>query len=603
MVEAAVRTRATMASTDRSAARARAVGFLLAWLLPCLAIQLWFFSAQFTGLVMVDAMDAAQVARHISEGDGFTTSFIRPLSLGIVPRAASHPDLYNPPLHPLVLAVAFNLFGANDRTVGMVSVLFALLTSVMAYLLAARLLDRYAGALAALLVTLTIGLLKAGVAGLNVSLLAFLLAALFYAIVAHKGTLKWSALCGALAALAYLTDYSVLLLAVPACALLALSQPADRRRHVVFFIVGFLAVNAPWALRNWAVAGNPVGGMKLYSVAMWGTTHPVTSLYRQQSASGAGPVVFAAGHPREVVKKALLSMAEFESMFPTVFGIVLLPLFAVALFADLGSAQANRLKWAVLLGLLLAGLSAAAGRPRFDFVYGALGVVAALGATAVVVVLRNRGISRNAATGAVASLLIISAYPISLSALPGSNPAKPDRRNFDYLERALPSDAVILTDQPWAVAWYANRTAVWLPLAVTPQPDQNPNMTMPEAADATQSKGMLSLEKLGIKPSAIYLSSELLRYPAAEQVDRWQFLHSVLSQQLQAAAQQQQAPTDMWAPPGWSLAATLPPNDLLLVRSGIATVPAEQQPAADTAGEGSAGATGAGGTLMPPALD
>jgi 4-amino-4-deoxy-L-arabinose transferase-like glycosyltransferase len=595
-----------MADTDRSAARARAVGFLLAWLLPCLAIQLWFFSAQFTGLVMVDAMDAAQVARHISEGDGFTTSFIRPLSLGIVPRAASHPDLYNPPLHPLVLAVAFNLFGANDRTVGMVSVLFAILTSVMAYLLAARLLDRYAGALAALLVTLTIGLLKAGVAGLNVSLLAFLLAALFYAIVAHKGTLKWSALCGALAALAYLTDYSVLLLAVPACALLALSQPANRRRHVAFFIVGFLAVNVPWALRNWAVTGNPVGGMKLYSVAMWGTTHPLTSLYRQQSASGAGPVVFAAGHPREVVKKALLSMAEFESMFATAFGVILLPLLAIALFADLGSAQANRLKWAVLLGLVLAGLSVAAGRPRFDFVYGALGVVAALGATAAVVVLRNRGISRNAATGAVASLLIISAYPISLNALPGSNPAKPDRRNFDYLERALPSDAVILTDQPWAVAWYANRTAVWIPLAMTP-PYENTRKWREEAPDATLSKGYVALERVGVKPSAIYLSSELLRYPAAEQVDRWQFLHSVLSQQLQAAAQaaaqQQQAPTDMWVPKGWSLAATLPPNDLLLVRTGVATVPAERQPAADKAGEAGAGAPGAGGTLMPPALD
>lgn len=574
MAEAAVRPRATMVDTDRSAARVRAVAFHLAWLLPCLAIQFWFFNTQFTGLVMVDAMDAAQVGRHVSQGEGFTTSLIRPLSLGLVPRVISHPDLYNPPLHPLVLAVAFNLFGANDRTAGMVSVLFAILTSAMAYLLAARLLDRYAGALAALLVTLTIGLLKAGVAGLNVSLLAFLLAALFYAIVAHKGTLKWSALCGALAALAYLTDYSVLLLAVPACALLALSQPTSRRRHVAFFIVGFLAVNAPWALRNWAATGNPIGGMKLYSVATWGTTHPVTSLYRQQSAPGAGPVAFAAGHPREVVKKALLSMAEFESMLPAVFGITLLPLFAIALFSDLGSAQANRLKWAVLLGLVLAGLSAAVGRPRFDFVYGALGVVAALGATAAVVVLRDRGISRNATVGAIAFLLVISAYPISLNALPGSRPAKPDRRNLDYIGKALPPSAIVLTDQPWSVAWYADRTAVWLPQALPPQPGEDRGMSIAEAADATQSKGFLALESIGAKPSAIYLSSELQSYSATEQLGRWQLLHSVLSGQLQTAAQQQKAPTDLWTPPGWSLAATLPPNDFLLVRTEGAAAPA-----------------------------
>ncbi|MFB3880134.1 MAG: ArnT family glycosyltransferase [Armatimonadota bacterium] len=598
MAEAVVTTRATMASTDRSAARARAVLFTVAWLLPCLAIQLWFFSAQFTGLVMVDAMDAAQVARHISEGDGFTTSFIRPLSLGIAPHAASHPDLYNPPLHPLVLAVAFNVLGANDRTVGMVSVLFAVLTSVMAYLLGTRLLDKYAGALAAVLATLTIGLLKAGVAGLNVSLLAFLLAALFCAIVAHRRTVRWSAFCGAIAALAYLTDYSVLLVAVPACVLLALSQSADRRRHVAFFVLGFVVINLPWALRNWAVTGNPVGGMKLYSVAMWGTTHPVTSLYRSQSASGAGPVVFAAGHPREVLKKTLLSMGEFESMFGTVFGVILLPLFAIALFADLGSTQANRLKWALLVGLALAGVSAAAGRPRFDFMYGALGVVAAIGATAALVVIRNRALGRNARTGAVISLLAISAYPISLNALPGSKPTKPDRRNFDYLERALPSDAVILTDQPWAVAWYADRKAVWMPLAVTPQPDRNTNMTIFEAADATRSRGMLALEKAGVKPSAIYLSSELQRYPAAEQVGRWQLLHNILSQQVQIAAQasaQQQALPQMWAPPGWTLAATLPPNDLLLVRAGEAVGEIA------AAGDGSERAP-AGSALVPSPL-
>lgn len=577
MAGVAVRTSAIMAvPVDRSAVRVRAVAFCLAWLVPCLAVQLWFFRTQFTGLVMVDAMDAAQVARHVSQGDGFTTSFIRPLSLGLVPRVTAHPDLNNPPLQPLILAVAFNLFGASDRTVGMVSLLFAVLTTVMAYLLAVRLLDKYAGALAALLVTLTIGLLKAGVAGIGVSCTAFLLALLFFAVVQHRGTTRWSALCGAIAALAYLTDYGVLLLAAVACGLVVLSQPASRLRHAALFAVGFLLINTPWAVRNWSVAGSPIAGMKLYSVAMWGATNPTTTLYRQQSPAGAGPIAFAAGHLTEVIKKSLLNLNQLESMFATALGIVLLPLFGIALFTDLGSVAANRLKWALLLGLVLAGLSAAVGRPRFDFVYSALGVVAALGATGVVLVLRSRNIGSTARAGAVAALLAVSAYPISLNALPGSRPAKPDHRSAEYIGKALPATAIVATDQPWSVAWYADRTAVWLPLAVPPQPGEDPNMSIADAADATQSRRFLALEKAGIKPSAIYLSSDLQSYPAAEQMGRWQLLHSVLSSQLQAAAQQQKAPTNLWIPQGWSLAATLPPNDFLLVRAQEAAAPAQE---------------------------
>src|SRR5215469_18047958 len=72
-----------------------------------------------------EAMDAAQVARNLSEGKGFTTDYIRPFSIFLVQKhnralagnqtpgasvkdAAEvygrHPDLANAPLYPVVLA-------------------------------------------------------------------------------------------------------------------------------------------------------------------------------------------------------------------------------------------------------------------------------------------------------------------------------------------------------------------------------------------------------------------------------------------------------------------------------------------------------------------
>ena len=71
-----------------------------------------------------EAMDAAQLARNIAEGKGYTTLFIRPLSIFLVKKRnkeregvrsvgnvadlaqlrGMHPDLANPPVYPIVLA-------------------------------------------------------------------------------------------------------------------------------------------------------------------------------------------------------------------------------------------------------------------------------------------------------------------------------------------------------------------------------------------------------------------------------------------------------------------------------------------------------------------
>ena len=60
-----------------------------------------------------EAMDLAQLGRNIAEGRGFTTRFIRPVSVHLLqkhradrnPRLnGEHPDLANPPVYPLLLA-------------------------------------------------------------------------------------------------------------------------------------------------------------------------------------------------------------------------------------------------------------------------------------------------------------------------------------------------------------------------------------------------------------------------------------------------------------------------------------------------------------------
>ena len=78
----------------------------------------------YRNLATPEAMDAAQLARNISEGKGYTTQFIRPFSLYLVQNhneekapptltntnsdfariKTEHPDISNPPVYPLMLA-------------------------------------------------------------------------------------------------------------------------------------------------------------------------------------------------------------------------------------------------------------------------------------------------------------------------------------------------------------------------------------------------------------------------------------------------------------------------------------------------------------------
>src|SRR5271154_2419265 len=97
---------------------------IIALALGVVALVFLYDIRAYRNLSAPEAMDAAQLARNISEGKGYTTLFIRPFSLYLVQNhnqgktqfaltnanpdfariRTAHPDLANPPVYPLVLA-------------------------------------------------------------------------------------------------------------------------------------------------------------------------------------------------------------------------------------------------------------------------------------------------------------------------------------------------------------------------------------------------------------------------------------------------------------------------------------------------------------------
>ncbi len=104
---------------------AKVPGKILAWVIAILGIFFIFFTVRFNGLMDIDAQDAAQIARRLSRGEGFTTGLIRPQSLVASPLLSRHPELTAPPLYIFIESKMFVLFGATDKVACMTSARFA----------------------------------------------------------------------------------------------------------------------------------------------------------------------------------------------------------------------------------------------------------------------------------------------------------------------------------------------------------------------------------------------------------------------------------------------------------------------------------------------
>ncbi|MGH8596860.1 MAG: hypothetical protein ACREXT_09405, partial [Gammaproteobacteria bacterium] len=281
---------------------------VLQWVLVVLlavALGLVYTAGQFRGLEKREAMDMAQLARNLSRGEGFTTYCIRPLSVwhqktqGPAHEAQlmQHPDLYNPPLYPLVLAGVFKLFPSTifDLKVGNrqfpaerwvilpLNQLLLLASLLLVYVWAKQVFDRRIAIMAGLMMLLSNTLWSYGVSGLPTNLLMLLLLlSIFCLSVADRrlnppepadaeapapapqgltgveiGLVIGSAI---LLGLCFLTRYLTAFLVVPMALYVAASLRG--RRGAVWagvYVAVFVAVIAPWLVRNYHVSNSLLG--------------------------------------------------------------------------------------------------------------------------------------------------------------------------------------------------------------------------------------------------------------------------------------------------------------------------------------------------------
>jgi hypothetical protein len=475
-----------------------------------------------------EAMDAAQVARNLSEGRGFTTDFIRPFSIYLLQqhnRAAqssgqqptnaadaaqldgSHPDLANAPVYPLVLAGLFkartpqwsvNLTkpfwsqGGNFRRyqpeffIAIFNQFLLLAVVVLTFLVARKLFDATAAWLSALLMIGSDLLWKFSVSGLPTMLLLVIFLGLIWCIVKTEelgrreppdtGRLFFFAIAaGLLTALGMLTRYSFGWLILPVTLFLAIFGGPRRTGVAVVAFLVFAVAAAPWIARNLAVSGTPFGTAG-YAMLEGSTAFPDSQLMQSLNPDLADAFHYWV----RLCLKKLLENSQYllQSDLLHLGGAWVGVLFFAGLLLGLRSLAARRLRYFTMMCLGVFIVVQAVGRTQLSDASPEMNsenllalltpLVVIFGVAFFLTLLNQMNVpSLGARFGVMGLLAALACQPlVTTLALKVPVVSYPPYYPPDIQKISgwMRPDELTMSDVPWAVAWYGDRQCTWTTL-------------------------------------------------------------------------------------------------------------------------------------------
>ena len=479
----------------------------------------------YRNLATPEAMDAAQLARNLSEGKGFTTLFIRPFSLYLVQThnqaespltltnagsdfaqiKTAHPDISNPPVYPLVLAglmkvlpfhYPVNLKGAfwtnnggfwryqPDFYIAIFNEVLLLAAVVLTFFLAKKLFDSNVAWLSAIL-TLGCDLLwRFSASGLSTMLLLVIFLGLTLLLLETERSARDSqpragrllglaVAVGILTGIGALTRYAFGWAIIPVALFLLLFSGPKSLWHMFAALAAFVLVLVPWIIRNEAVSGTAFGTAG-YAVVEGTFVFPRFQLERSihpelTHAMWLTPYVQKLfGNMRSILSGDLLKSGA------TWAGV----LFFAGLFLGFRSTGARRVRYFLLMCLAVFIVAQSLGRTQLSelspeinsenllvllvppvFIFGASFFFTLLEQ----MTLPLQQLRYAVIAGFVALCCLPLAFTLWSSARPVVYPPyfPPE---IQQVAGWMKPDELMMSDVPWAVAWYGDRQCVWLTL-------------------------------------------------------------------------------------------------------------------------------------------
>ncbi len=487
----------------------------------------------YKNLSTLEAMDAAQLARNIADGKGYSTLFVRPLSMHLIKRCTEgggsgqanyladsakvrdmHPDISNPPVYPLFLAglmsvlpfqyeipdkpqAFWNLDGKfaryePDFLIALFNQILFLLLVTSVFFLARRLFDKRVALFSALLLLGTELLWRFSVSGLSTMLLLLIFTGVLWCLVLFEeetGEPKWGragtfglpALCGVLVGIGALTRYSFGWLILPVV-LFVISLVGKRQRFILGLVtvLSFLVVLGPWVYRNYAVSGLPFG-TATYSVIEGTPQFPEYHLQRSFAPDFSHVDLL-----RNCRDKLLTGVRQLvQSDFTKLGGSWITAFFIVGLLISYQHPPVRRLRYFLVGSLALLTLVQALGRTHLSedspdinsenllILLAPMVIVYAVSMFYLLLdqirlPFREVRYAALGVFGGFASLpLILTLLPIARPLPLAFPPYYPP--GIQESTQWVRKGEMMMSDIPWAVAWYGNTQCAWLTTA--PQTD------------------------------------------------------------------------------------------------------------------------------------
>jgi hypothetical protein len=463
-----------------------------------IALTLLYFVTQFHGFSSKEAMDCAQLARQLSRGEGYTTKFVRPSVLAQL--GAQNPDvkvdpmklpeIMQAPLYPYALSTVFKLAGTDfeiepgkmsqdmafppERPIVVFNLLCLFLTGFVLYILALRLFDERVAFVATAAYVGCDLMWQFALSGISTSLVMLFITTLLLCLNEalraqedERGTaiLGWCALAAICLVAAILGRLTLLWLIPPFLVFVFYNF----RHHllaplaaVVVLVVGV----TPWLYRNYTVSGSLLGGGLTLALE-----DKAGKMSTERSFSYSAEELWAKTGQRKIIFGGRdIFMRSFELLGAS----AIMLMFGVSLMHPFKRSRARWLRIFLVVGSIFVVVGSCLVSSRIDPLDDLNNLAllwpgfAIFGAAYFYVLLERLDLQYLIARYAIIGLfLIVCALPMIVTIMP------PRPAPYQYppyfppmirtVSQMIKPDEIIMSDMPWATAWYGDRVSLWLP--------------------------------------------------------------------------------------------------------------------------------------------
>jgi len=478
----------------------------LLFLLLLFGLMLFYLGPGFKQLSSPKGIEQAQISRELARTGSFQTKMIRPLSLYQADEHSEESDgahivgfndTYHAPLNPLLNSIIIRFFkGKNDfgwdnkstvyyldRVITTISIFFLLASIGITFLFISRIFDTKIGGVTALLMLLCELLWRYSQSGLPQMLMLFLFTLgcyfVYRAVEAQcldkkpVALLMLGTVCFGLLALSHwMAIWPFMGLVIFSCFYFK-----PRGAVGLGMLVIFLIIILPWCIRNLYTSGDILGSA--YYGMFGGMGSGEEEIYRSYNLNKDN--IFRKGFASKVLTSSLYQL---NGIYSFLGSIVAAPLFFLALLHPFKRPQIAAFKWFILamwvpavIGMSLFGVSnqsfGISGPDANQIHLLFIPLMTAYGLAMLAILWSRIGIGSNipviSENGYLWIAVALSTIPMVLSLLPGITRGIQTKEKatrgvvISYFGKQVDETEIVITDSPWEVAWYGDRTSLWLP--------------------------------------------------------------------------------------------------------------------------------------------